>query len=63
MHFIWSSLWSSQTKEKLFIIKISTNNIWTHLGLLILTHYTLWYLVWDPHILNILAYNFCDVLR
>jgi hypothetical protein len=50
-------------KEKSFIIQISTNNIRTHLGLLILTHYTLWYLVRDPHILSILAYNFCDVLR
>jgi len=49
-------------KEKSFIIQISTNNIRNHLGLLILTHYTLWYIVQDPHILNILAYNFCDVL-
>lgn len=49
-------------KQKSFIIQISTNNIRTHLGLLILKHYTLWYLVWDPNNLNILAYNSCDVL-
>lgn len=54
------SLWSSQMKEKSFIIKIPKTNIWTHLGLLILIHYTLWFLVVrDPHIL---AYNFYDVL-
>jgi len=56
-------LWSSQMKEKSFIIQIPTNNIQTHLVLLILTHHTLWYWVQDPHILNILVYNFCDALR
>jgi len=50
-------------KEKSFIIQIPKNNIQTHLVLLILTHHTLWYLVWDPDILNILAYNFRDALR